>query len=336
MKRWWTCLVVLLLGCCWAEAPSGLGVAACGPRVVLSFPGSSERGRLYRCTEPFGPADVGAGLLPVAKPVPIDAGQTQYVDDCVGANTLYYYALQREGRWLAYPPVQTAPLALDECISPVLHVDKSRYTLTVMSQGRVLKRYPIAMGKTPWRRKFEQDHASTPEGRYMIYAAQPTATFHRAYDINYPLPVDYARHQLLGSSAPIGGEIQIHGEGIQGNWTWGCMALRNEDMDELFEHLEIGRGTPVWIYGGELTLADLQADCRRPKRMTAAELGRLQRRLGLPVTCLRDVATSRRLAAGAARLGAMPSRTPVRSLPRASGGAPVGASGEVVRGLFQD
>lgn len=296
-------MLTVLVGFCWADGPAGFTASTCGEEIVLSFPSSAEGSLLYRCSEQFSERDSATGLLPIARPVAIPAGRSTYVDRTAAANTTYYYALKTRGRWLTFPPVCSNAVELTACERPVLHVDKSAYTLTVMSKGRVLKRYPIALGQRPWRRKFEQDRASTPEGRYTIYATQPRATFHRAYDINYPLPVDRVRHRLLGSSAPIGGEIQIHGDGIEGNWTWGCIALRDSDMDELFEHMEIGRGTPVWIYGGELTLSDLLADCLPHKRLSPARLGQLQHKMGLPITCLQDVATTRKLSESAPNVG---------------------------------
>jgi hypothetical protein len=105
--------------------------------------------------------------------------------------------------------------------------------------------------------------------------------------------VDRARYDLMQPNTDIGGEIQIHGQGIHSNWTFGCMALRNQDMDELFAHPEIDVGTPVWIYGGELTLADLESDAAH--RMDPLQLGRWQRSQKLPMTCIYDRATRSRL-----------------------------------------
>jgi len=141
------------------------------------------------------------------------------------------------------------------------------------------------MGRLPLKRKLRFDNASTPEGRYRLLGLQPDATYYKALDLNYPNETDVARHQILDPSSDIGSEIQIHGLGISRNWTWGCMAMRNEDIDELFAHSELGVGTVSWIYGGEITLAQLRADARAGA-VDRLALGRRQQRRGLPVTCL--------------------------------------------------
>lgn len=50
----------------------------------------------------------------------------------------------------------------------------------------------------------------------------------------------------------IGGDITIHGGGIGLNWTWGCIAMRNEDVDEILESKAVKAGTPVLITGSEI------------------------------------------------------------------------------------
>jgi hypothetical protein len=82
-----------------------------------------------------------------------------------------------------------------------------------------------------------------------------------------------------GKEPLIGGSIQIHGGGIGNNWTFGCIAMRNADIDELFEISGMKVGSPISIIGSEFTrdslarpnrnqdipntrIAGLQADCR--------------------------------------------------------------------------
>jgi lipoprotein-anchoring transpeptidase ErfK/SrfK len=97
------------------------------------------------------------------------------------------------------------------------------------------------------------DHA-TPEGRYHIIAKKAASRYYKALEINYPNEDDRRRFQLakrngnLNRSAGIGGLIEIHGNGGRGSdWTMGCVALRNGDMDALFSM--VGVGTPVTIVG---------------------------------------------------------------------------------------
>lgn len=191
---------------------------------------------------------------------------------------------------------------------PSLLVDKVAYTLTVLDRGKPVKRYRIALGRDPVKRKVCYDNASTPEGRYVIWNLQPEATFYRAYDIDYPNRLDrfrYAflqRHTDLGDPG-IGGEIQIHGQGTGRNWTFGCIALENEDMDELFSQPALAAGTPVTIVGSELRREDL-ASIERSSEPEVVErfgspgprqweaLGRFQLDHGLPPTCQFDHRTA--------------------------------------------
>ena len=97
------------------------------------------------------------------------------------------------------------------------------------------------------------DHA-TPEGRYHIIAKKTASRYYKALEINYPNDDDRRRFHLakkdgrINRNAGIGGLIEIHGHGGKGNdWTQGCVALRNNDMDKLFAM--VGVGTPVTIVG---------------------------------------------------------------------------------------
>jgi hypothetical protein len=162
---------------------------------------------------------------------------------------------------------------------PGLLVDKVNRTLAVLDADSVVKTYPVDLGRDPVTRKLHQDNATTPEGVYRITSLRPSSTFHKAYDLSYPNEVDRQRYRLLcpRGRPGIGGEIQIHGNGCGTDWTYGCIALRNEDIDELFEHPEIGVNTKVVIVGKELTREDIMA-IERPR--TRAEVQEIQRLLG--------------------------------------------------------
>jgi len=68
------------------------------------------------------------------------------------------------------------------------------------------------------------------------------------------------------------------------------MALRNSDVDELFQHSEIGLGTEVWITGQEVSFQDLLQD--EASALDPRELGQWQWAHSLPISCLFDLATS--------------------------------------------
>lgn len=222
-----------------------------------------------------------------------------------------YYQLKLDGKFSAVARVALRGGPLAALKAPVLRVDKLACTLTVCDGDAPRKRYPIALGRNPFRRKLHQDAASTPEGVYHVSALQPQATYYRAYDLDYPNAVDRFRYdfhrsrgllpRVDGGTPDIGGEIQIHGRGIRTHWTHGCIALRNADMDELFACAAIREGTVVLIWGSELSRADVEAALAGTTlpalgyRGTRADVARMQLREGLPVTGMLDERTRRRL-----------------------------------------
>ena len=88
----------------------------------------------------------------------------------------------------------------------------------------------------------------------MLAKRAPQTKFNKALLINYPNDEDRMRFALgrrrgtISRGAGIGNLIEIHGDGGEGrDWTDGCVALTNEDMDRLFAHVRVG--TPVTIVG---------------------------------------------------------------------------------------
>jgi hypothetical protein len=234
---------------------------------------------------------------------------------------LHYHAKSKDGRE-ASGKIWRPKTKLATLLYPRLQIDKLNYTLSVLDEDTVVKRYPISLGPNPKNRKFCYDRQSTPEGVYIITHLQPQATFYRAYDIDYPNETDVLRHQLcreagiISKGWPIGGEIQIHGEGIDGNWTHGCIGLRNRDMDELFSAPRLQKWTEIFITGTQIKEEDrawlivppteyvfqLQEILNQEgysvgrvdgkmNEATAIALGRLQRMSGLEISCQLDTET---------------------------------------------
>ncbi|MFO7651350.1 MAG: L,D-transpeptidase family protein, partial [bacterium] len=192
------------------------------------------------------------------------------VDSTAAHNVRYHYRARIVPRvgiayWTEPESVDIPDVAPGTQAATLLAVSKLDYTLSVMSGERVLKRYPVALGRAPRRRKLHQDNASTPEGIYRVAGMQPQATFYKALDIDYPNAADRTRYEfcrdsgLVRGTPGIGGEIQVHGRGIASNWTFGCIALRDSDMDELFAWPGIRAGLPVYITGSELSWLDIRS-----------------------------------------------------------------------------
>lgn len=146
--------------------------------------------------------------------------------------------------YLYYPEYQ---LPKETKIDSIV-VYKSKRQLLVYSKGNLLKTYTIALGRQPdGAKQFEGDR-KTPEGVYYINDKNPNSGWHKNLGISYPNQEDIKYARQLGKSP--GGNIKIHGlrnkRGYIGklhrwkDWTLGCIAVTNEEMDELYRAVVIG------------------------------------------------------------------------------------------------
>jgi len=134
-----------------------------------------------------------------------------------------------------------------------LRVLKAERKLQVLSQGKVLREFSIALGGEPKGRKTREGDGKTPEGRYSIGYRNERSGFYKALHITYPNATDITRAKALGVSP--GGQIMIHGQknrlgwlafiSQRFDWTSGCIALNNSDMDILWNLTPVG--TPIEI-----------------------------------------------------------------------------------------
>jgi murein L,D-transpeptidase YafK len=132
-------------------------------------------------------------------------------------------------------------------------VDKTTRVMTLYAKKKVIKSYRIALGGNPVGDKEQEGDSRTPEGRYIIDAKNPKSSFHLSLHISYPSKQDRAAARKRGVSP--GGAIMIHGTpeglaalygvGIRPDWTAGCIAVTNEEMDEIFKSVRLG--TPIII-----------------------------------------------------------------------------------------
>lgn len=135
-------------------------------------------------------------------------------------------------------------------------VDKVNHYADLYYGGGLKKRYRADMGMSWLEDKVFRGDNATPEGKYKVVRKMgPSETrYYRALLLNYPNDEDRRQFQELkrrgkiSYRANIGGLIEIHGHGGRGtDWTQGCVALSNSDMDDLWRY--VGVGTPVTIVG---------------------------------------------------------------------------------------
>lgn len=153
--------------------------------------------------------------------------------------------------WHRVPPELPAlpKPPLTEAID-LIEVHKSERQLTVYRDGVALRSYEIALGFSPRGHKAEEGDGRTPEGRYWIDRRNPNSAFHLSLGLNYPRPIDRLKAASKGVSP--GGDIFIHGQpnGMAGfaraDWTEGCIAVANADMEELWRIAGVGTEVVIW------------------------------------------------------------------------------------------
>lgn len=181
---------------------------------------------------------------------------------------------RRSIRWLALvivvlgPAVATlAPRAVSAASSATrIDVSKAARELRVYSGGELSRTYRIALGGNPIPPKRRKGDRATPEGFYYISHKNPRSQFYLSLGISYPNRDDAERGLREGlitraqrdaiaraiaarrappSNTALGGDIFVHGRGSASDWTWGCIALDDADMKELYDAIDVG--TPITI-----------------------------------------------------------------------------------------
>ncbi len=133
-------------------------------------------------------------------------------------------------------------------------VKKAERKLYLYRGSEVLKTYRIALGKQPDGHKTREGDSRTPEGRYILDWRNPNSKFYRSIHISYPSRTDFRDARERGDSP--GGAIMIHGQPTswvektkllfnQDDWTEGCIAVQNHEMDEIWNAVD--DGTPIEI-----------------------------------------------------------------------------------------
>jgi lipoprotein-anchoring transpeptidase ErfK/SrfK len=135
-------------------------------------------------------------------------------------------------------------------------VEKMASRCRVYVDGKLKAEYPVELGPRWLGHKRKKGDGATPEGCYRVIKKKSgrQTKYYKALEIDYPNQIDRERFRVaqergeFPQNAHLGGLIEIHGDGGKGvNWTSGCVALSNANMDKLFELAKVG--TPVTIVG---------------------------------------------------------------------------------------
>ncbi|GLP95656.1 L,D-transpeptidase family protein [Paraferrimonas sedimenticola] len=134
-----------------------------------------------------------------------------------------------------------------------VHVDKSIRKMYLKSGDEVVKEYRIALGSKPKGHKRKEGDQRTPEGWYTLDYKKEDSYYYRSFHIDYPNAKDRRIAKALGVSP--GGRVMIHGQkpieagfsplAQNFDWTNGCIAVTNDEMDEVMSLVK--EGTPIFI-----------------------------------------------------------------------------------------
>jgi L,D-peptidoglycan transpeptidase YkuD (ErfK/YbiS/YcfS/YnhG family) len=131
-------------------------------------------------------------------------------------------------------------------------IDKSAHKAYLIKSGKLVHSYKCELGYNSAHQKLFAGDGATPEGTYRVTKVNHNSKFHKALMINYPNQTDLRRlgenksKGIISRYARAGALIEIHGEGGKNrDWTDGCVALENNDIDHLIKYAAVG--TPVTI-----------------------------------------------------------------------------------------
>ena len=154
------------------------------------------------------------------------------------------------------PPVQ----------NPRIVVYKRERKLEFYSAKTLLRTYRVGLGFSPITDKVREGDGATPEGEFYVFVKNNKSAYYLSLGVSYPNVEDAQRglrdglitksqHDAIVEAhrkkigppqyTKLGGLIYIHGNGAKSDWTWGCVALENADMKELYDAVSVG--TPVII-----------------------------------------------------------------------------------------
>ncbi|WP_232281854.1 L,D-transpeptidase family protein [Roseobacter sp. SK209-2-6] len=151
------------------------------------------------------------------------------------------------GLWHAFAPAPSIPTLVEDAqrVDQIV-IDKSARRLLASRQGETVLEFDIALGFEPVGDKAEEGDGKTPEGIFRVNRRNANSSFHLSLGLDYPQAEDLQRAEDAGIDP--GGDIFIHGQPnavggaltLPGDWTAGCIAISNSEMERLWQLVDIG------------------------------------------------------------------------------------------------
>jgi len=151
-------------------------------------------------------------------------------------------------------------------LDPAIVVTKTKRILELYSAGKLIKTYRVGLGLSPVEDKVRAGDRRTPEGHFYICLKNPRSQFYLSMQLSYPNAKHAERglrnglitrgqynqtlnalnrRQVPPQNTRLGGELFIHGNGSQSDWTWGCIALDDRDIRELYDAIPVGTAITI-------------------------------------------------------------------------------------------
>jgi murein L,D-transpeptidase YafK len=125
-------------------------------------------------------------------------------------------------------------------------VEKSARRMVLFADGQAVRTYHVALGRAPVGEKLRKGDNRTPEGIFHVDRKNASSAFHVSLGLDYPRAEDRVQARAAGFDP--GGDIMIHGQPnnfpdgtvINTDWTAGCIAVSDAEMDEIFAATPVG------------------------------------------------------------------------------------------------
>lgn len=132
-------------------------------------------------------------------------------------------------------------------------LNKKARKLYLLKSGKIYRTYNVRLGGQPIGHKQQEGDERTPEGQYVLDARIENSKYHKSIHLSYPNTEDQKLAQKTGLNP--GGEVMLHGQPNGFGWAWrllalwdwtdGCIAVNNQDMDELWNLIENGTSIEI-------------------------------------------------------------------------------------------